>query len=303
MFKSFTQSARTLVQESFLMLTEDLIIEIKCNKFSVANATITIAIPVSHLAKLKFRREESLSLFFKQAPQDPIIYMCESSADAVKQVQNVLQRHGIKGKHNNSTTQRAVQTAIQTLEDIRIMEEALEQDPSKERVTAIMDMYRQVAEKFEYAGDARHKDAMANMHLFLAKPLVASILDGSYEKKELQDSKEVKEDTEKLSETNVTETKSKSEKQIDNPINTPDQNSTAADEADDFEKAMQDAEDMLKDAHTSLDDLNIDELESEEYDSTLLTGTTEGANGDDVVSEFEDMLKDADKELAELMDL
>ena len=185
MIKSFfTQSAtKTLVQESFLMLTEDLIIEIECNKFSVANATITIAIPVSHLAKLKFRREESISFFFKQAPRDPIIYMCESSADAVREVQNVLKRHGVKGKHTNPASQRSVQVALRTLSDIQRMEAEFDKNPSPDHVTQIMDMYRQVAEEFEVAGDARHKVAMTNMHAFLAKPLVASILDGTNEEK------------------------------------------------------------------------------------------------------------------------
>ena len=64
MFRSFTKSAKSLVEESFLMLTDELILEIRCNKFSVANAIVSFAIPVSHFAKLKFRREESISLFF-----------------------------------------------------------------------------------------------------------------------------------------------------------------------------------------------------------------------------------------------
>lgn len=102
MFRSFTKSAKSLVEESFLMLTDELVIELKCNKFSVATATVNWTIPVSHLAKLKFRRQESISLFFKEAPEDPIIYMCENSAEAVKQIQNVLKRHGVKGKHTNA---------------------------------------------------------------------------------------------------------------------------------------------------------------------------------------------------------
>ena len=83
-------------------------------------------------------------------------------------------------------------------------------------------------------------------------------------------------------------------------------------ESDDFEKAMQDAEDMLKDAHHGLKELGIDELvesdEAGEFDSQALADTIGISTGEDaeggnnMVSEFEDMLKDADKELAELMD-
>ena len=63
MFRSFIKTARSLVEESFLMLTDELIVEIRCSKFSVANAIVSFAIPVSHFAKLKFRREESISYF------------------------------------------------------------------------------------------------------------------------------------------------------------------------------------------------------------------------------------------------
>jgi len=311
MFKSFTQSAKTLVQESYLMLTEDLIIEIKCNKFSVANATITIAIPVSHLAKLKFRREESISLFFKQAPRDPIIYMCESSADAVREVQNVLKRHGVKGKHTNPTTQRSIQIALQTLSNIRTMEDVLETDPSPERVTEIMDMYRQVAEQFELAGDTRHKDAMTSMHEFLANPLVACILDGTYEKEEAQENDQVKPTLVDItSESKPKEVEDKSETQInkeEDEKSSPEILGKTEDEDVDFEKAMQDAEDMLKDAHIGLENLGIDETESEEYDSQALASTIDttgiSEDGSEIVSNFEDILKDADKELAELMDI
>jgi len=71
---------------------------------------------------------------------------------------------------------------------------------------------------------------------------------------------------------------------------------------------MQAAESMLKDAHDDLKDLGIDDdlhVEEDIDDEFGLGGLSVddsiGDDGNDVVSEFEDMLKDADKELAELM--
>lgn len=280
------------------MLTEELVIEMKCNKFSVANATVSFAIPVSHLAKLKFRREESLSLFFKQAPDDPIIYMCISSSDAVKQIQHVLKRHGVKGKHTNATMQKEIKSAIEMIEAIKNMESELKEnsEPTKEKVTFIMDLYRQAAEKFELAGDARHEEVMSSMRDFLAKPLVASILDGSFEKKLPETSEPMPQ--EKVEETDnetVQQSIPKEKKEED------DNAEVVVDEQ--MEKAMEDAENMLKDAHKDLKDLGIDDFEDDldEISAPANEPSIKESGGDDMISEFEDMLKDADKELEELM--
>merc|ERR1712176_918162 len=112
-FKSIVKSTKTALEESYLMITDDFIIELKASKFSAGAATVTYIIPISLLSKLKFRRNESLSLFFKQAPDDPYILMCPESFDAVQQIQSMLQRYGVKGKHTNSTINRLTQEALQ----------------------------------------------------------------------------------------------------------------------------------------------------------------------------------------------
>jgi len=291
MFRSFTKSAKSFVEESFLMITEDLVVEIKCNKFAVATATVTFAIPVSHLAKLKFRREESISLFFKQAPDDPIIYMCANSADAVKQIQNVLKRHGVKGKHTNSTMQKTVLAAVQMIEDIKVMEQQLQENPSNEKVTVIMDLYRQAAERFELAGDARHEEAMSRMRDFLASPLVVTILEENPEvevKPAAEDSPAAENSIEVEDSLEAEESPAAEDSHDvdDNP-----------EVDDDMEKAMEDAESMLKSAHDDLADLNTDDFDDLDDDIAAPVSAE-----DDAVSEFEDMLKDADKEFQELMD-
>lgn len=179
-FKSMLTSAKSVMEESFLMVTDTNLVELKSNKLNVGSATVTFAIPISLLAKLKFRRQESISLFFKQAPDDPLIFMCPDSADAVQQIQIVLKRHGVKGKHTNAATQRAIQAALTIVGDIQAKEKRLELEPTVERVDEIMSLYRQAAERFESAGDARHEEVMNHMRKFLKKPKIASILDGTF---------------------------------------------------------------------------------------------------------------------------
>ena len=89
---------------------------------------------ISHLSKLKFRREESISLFFKEAPDDPIIYMCHSSADAVNQIQAILKQHAVKGNPTNTTMTKAVQLAVEFLNDVKEKEIALVEDPRLQKL-------------------------------------------------------------------------------------------------------------------------------------------------------------------------
>lgn len=305
MFKSFSKTAKSLVEEAFLVLTKELILEIKCNKFAVSSATVTFCIPISQLSKLKFRREESISLFFKPAPEDPIIYMCQSSADAVKQIQLVLKKHGVKGKHTNTTMMKTVQVAVEYLNDVKVNEKELKNDPRPERVTVIMDLYRQAAEKFEMAGDKRHEETMSLMREFLAQPHVSGILDGSIKPKddEFEESEILQPVTNDNNlDTSVDYDEDEEEDEGDNESDK---------EFDDLDKAMKAAEDMLNNAHDGLKDLDVDDEDIEEsysddIDSLAILSATPKSKKEtdvdvDVVSEFEDLLANADRELEELM--
>lgn len=142
MFQSFTQSARSVLEESFIMITDTHIIEMKSSKLNLSVGTVVFAIPIGLMAKLKFRRQESISLFFKPAPDDPLIYMCPDSSDAVHQIQSVLKRHGVRGKHTNAAAHRAINEALQLVQEIQTKELALRHDPSVERVNEIMEIGR-----------------------------------------------------------------------------------------------------------------------------------------------------------------
>ena len=294
MFRSFAKSARGVLEEHFLMITETHIIELRANKLQPANGTVVFCIPIGMMAKLKFRRQESLSLFFKTAPDEPLIYMCPDSGDAVHQIQSVLRRHGVKGKHTNAAAYRAINEAMQLVQEIQTKELALKHDPSVERVNDIMDLYRQAAERFEAAGDLRHEEVVTHMRKFLALPLTVSILDGSYTKAHVEASPSpTRKDG--VPEGEVLE-------RTDAQINDDDldgSDSKEHEKANDraFEENM---DNLLKEAKADLEKLKMED------DSTLDTEGT--ASGDldtsalaEVAADLDAMMKEADKELSELM--
>ena len=277
------------------MITETHIIEMRSNKLNLSTGIVTFAIPIDMLAKLKFRRQESISLFFKPAPDDPLIYMCPDSADAVHQIQAVLKRHGVKGKHTNAATHRAINQALHLVQEIQTKELALKHDPTVDRVNEIMDLYRQAAERFEVAGDVRHEEVVTHMRKFLALPLTVSILDGSYKKPEGEDRLSIK-GANAVPEGIVLESAYNAddeEHEGETPAKPHRGKVNSEDQA--FEENM---ENILKEAEEDLANLKMEddpELEA------LGDVDTSGVGDDDAIVDFENMLKEADNELAELM--
>jgi len=88
------------------MISEQYIIEIKTNQFSIGTGKVTFVTLIANLAKLKFRRTESISFFLKEDPDDPLIYMMPESTDCAIQIQAILGAHSVKGKHNIAAMQR-----------------------------------------------------------------------------------------------------------------------------------------------------------------------------------------------------
>jgi len=288
--RSISNLSKSVLEEYFLMITDSHIIEIKTSKLNLSLGCVTFAIPIDLMAKLKFRRQESISLFFKAAPNDPLIYVCPDSGDAVHQIQSVLKRHGVKGKHTNAAAHRAIGEALQLVQHIQTKELALRHDPNVERVNEIMDFYRQAAERFEAAGDVRHEEVVTHMRKFLALPLTSSILDGSYDKEAW------------ASETDATPRASQSNgipegevlERSTMHLEEEDTDLVVEKKSDDqeFEENM---ESILKEAKEDLESFRADGvgLETAELSAEDVV--------DDAFADLDAMLNEADKELAELM--
>ena len=305
-FNSFRNSAKSVLEESFLMISEQYIIEIKTNKFSIGTGKVTFVTLIASLAKLKFRREESIALFLKEAPDDPLIYMMPESADCVKQIQTVLKAHGVKGKHTNAAMQRSIQTALSIVADIQKKERALEHDPTVENVNEIMDLCRQAAERFEQAGDSRHKEVMAHMKKFLSNPITVSILNGSYESKK-------KSDEEATPAAASTPSKPVPEGEVlTSPewmLNEDDDDEEDSDGKKGVEKkdsALEKTDDMLKEAKKDMEALGASGASALEdilntSDSVDISGAGGDEVGDDSLAELDAMFASADAELNDLM--
>jgi hypothetical protein len=295
MFRSFTQTARSVIEETFLMITETHIIEIRTSKLNMQIGSVVFCIKIDLMSKLKFRRQESISLFFKNAPEDPLIYMCPDSGDAVHQIQSVLKRKGVRGKHTNAAAYRAINEALEMVQAIQVKETALQYDPTIERVNEIMDLYRQTAEKFESAGDIRHEEVVTHMRKFLAKPTTISILDGSYANSTPPPQPTAT--TELLVSENVINDVLKNEKLDDSeqPIESP----RAAAEEKQF---VENIDNLLKEVKSDLhrdDDDDDDDYENDGTKPLSAEFTTEDI--DLMTADLDAMMKEADKELAELM--
>ena len=289
MFRSFTQSAQRVLEESFLMITDTHIIEVKASKLNMSTGRVCFAIPIDMMAKLKFRRQESVSLFFKPAPDDPLIYMCPDSGDAVHQVQAVLKRLGVKGKHTNAAAHRAINEALHLVQEIQTKELALKHDPTVERVNEIMDLYRQAAERFEVAGDIRHEEVVTHMRKFLALPLTTSILDGSYTKPESVDLVKTAKSDDGVPEGEVLERHATQleEEDVDG----------SADKANEHKRDKEfeeNIDNLLKEATADVANFTLD-------GDTEPSPSAEEKSLEDVAADLDAMMQEADKELAELM--
>lgn len=299
MLRSFAQTTRSLMEESFLMVTESHIIELKASRLNVSSGTVAFCIPIDMMAKLKFRRQESLSLFFKTSPNDPLVYMCPDSGDAVHQIQSVLKRHGVKGKHTNAAAYKAISEAMHLVQAIQTKELALKHDPTVERVNEIMDLYRQAAERFEVAGDIRHEEVVTHMRKFLALPQTVSILDGSF-KKPPESPKRVTKMTGGIPEGEVLERPDFQLYDDDDIDGHPDIPSNVSREEQENDKAFeQNIDKILKDAREDFEKFKLD-------DSTLETDSPSAGSSSidelaDVAADLDAMMREADKELEELM--
>ncbi|KAL3796681.1 hypothetical protein HJC23_009981 [Cyclotella cryptica] len=321
MFSRFAQSAKSVMEETFLMITEEYVVEFKSNRLNIGSGTVTFSINIDKMAKLKFRREESLSLFFKEATDDPLVYMCLDSALAVQDIQNVLKRHGVKGKHTNAATQRAVQMALNMVALIQQKEAELLDNPNVDRVNEIMDLYRQAAEKFEQAGDPRHAEVMLHMKRFLNQSFTTSILDGSFVKTSSPVSKKSASSVDEAAPAAVPqgEILEQPSYNLSNDDDDDDESpmpvvsttsSTGSDEIktptkpepEKLNETFQDVDDIIEEAKRDMEEIGMgnDDIFNILNSPPSKSSNVDGDN-DDAFAELDAMLSDADKELNDLL--
>jgi len=226
-----------------------------------------------------------------------------------------LKSYGVKGKHTNAATQRAVQMALNLVALIQQKEKELIDHPTVDRVNEIMDLYRQAAEKFETAGDPRHAEVMAHMKRFLNQQFTTSILDGSFGKKSPP------------SETSSGEKKAAARVPQGEILEQPKYNFSNDDDDDDdvapeakkeetpvkeqpeeeiTDPTLQNMEDILNEAVKDMSDLGM----GDDHINNILTSPAKKTSSeekddlkehDDTFAELDAMLSDADKELNELL--
>ena len=206
---SAATAATSVLSETYLTVTPTHILELKSSKFNLQTCTVQRRYAVSGLAKLKFRRGESVSFTFKQSPTDQLVYLCQTSGELVQEVQRVMSSRGVSGKHTSASEARLIESAVALVTTIQVKENILLTEAgSPALVEEIMDLYRQSAEKFALAGDDRHVRVLELMKGFLSQEKVTKILDGTQAEKmggEFSDEESEGEEEEEMGEETVVE--------------------------------------------------------------------------------------------------
>ena len=67
-----------------------------------------------------------MSFYFKDAGEDPCVYLAEDSSTIVQEVQNEMNRLGLKGKHSNVQQTRWIADAVDLVTLIQVKEKVSE---------------------------------------------------------------------------------------------------------------------------------------------------------------------------------
>jgi len=179
--RSHPQTKNSIFQDSYLMLTNHNILEIKrpSNRLLWGNsASVTFVIPFSSLVKLQFSPNKGILLYVKEA-DDPLEYFTPHSVETAKQIQNIMKQRGIKSEHRSYDMEKARRIGLHFCSQISVRQAALGSNPSLNEVRAIIDLHCKAAEKLESANDDRHLQIISHMNKFLAKPKIARVLNGT----------------------------------------------------------------------------------------------------------------------------
>jgi len=140
--------------------------------------------PLENLHKLKFKRGNSVTLYFNQMSSK----LCckfetgEGTTKLVKSLQNALSKLGIEGRHSTKNQQDAakgIETASNLLDLAKgkIMTFENSEEGGKQEIEKIMSLLRDAAEKFSVIEGTGHADVVKTMHQFLSSEAVKRILD------------------------------------------------------------------------------------------------------------------------------
>jgi hypothetical protein len=132
---------------------------------------------------MRLRQKDGLiALYFKTAPDDPMIYKCSES----KVVSQLIR----SSKGSGMVRREAIHRALHLVQEIQAQERALEYQPSRKRVNEIENLYEKAAQQFFIAEDDRHEEVVEHKLRFLALPLVVSIMNGTCRASEAQPKRE-----------------------------------------------------------------------------------------------------------------
>jgi hypothetical protein len=247
---------------------------------------------------MRLRQQDGLiALFFKTAPNDPMIYEC-SEGEVVSQLIR-------SSKGSGKVRREAVHRALHLIQEVQAQERALEYQPSRERVNKITSLYEKAAQQFSIAEDDRYEEVVEHKVRFLALPLVVSITNGTCRESKGQPKREpeiLEGSSEKL------------DGQVINPMDSDDISAISG-SWEQLDKRQEDKEfdesvdDILFEARQDFEDLHVNEGggDGDFFDRDRIAEgitnaiTDEKASGEISFADLDAMMKAADEELEEIL--
>lgn len=158
----------------YLAVTKTNIIELARHPFKVRYATILEVHSLENLARLKFKRGEQVTFYFKN---DKVInYKMVESAECVEFMRTQMSKIGIKGNQSSLRVKHSnrYDDIFHKIEEI---EKKFALQPSHELVEEVMELLRQAAENLVDPNDVRYAKVLKLTQSFLQRDDVIRTLD------------------------------------------------------------------------------------------------------------------------------
>jgi len=163
----------------YFAVTATAMLELEAHRTMMGKLIVIEAYDLKGISKLKFRKEHSITILFKNGAER-IFFLGAHSEACVEAIKEKLAQHGIDGRRSsNLEKDRQRDQANFLLLRASKKEQDLPYDPTTDNVNEIMDLYRQAAEILGDVDEVNHHKVINQMHAFLGKADVLAILEGN----------------------------------------------------------------------------------------------------------------------------
>ena len=162
----------------YLGLTDEWLLNLRAHETKMNHAVVCKAKELLQIHKLKYRREESISLVFRDGERWN--FEMAESYECVTVIKDKMNAKGVRGHKTNQASLNQLAKVQALIKQAQQIETTLQAAPTLERVKMIMDLYREATERLSSVSNDKQKtsDLTALLHTFLLRQDVQDILEG-----------------------------------------------------------------------------------------------------------------------------